>query len=150
MGGGKEKWRKWRLFWRRYWQFFSYCECAVVIGVVSSSTCVTILLQVCGNVLLSVIPWWGVQSVIAGIRLNGTHSFSPRGSLCCILQTFCSICISVQLLALQLLPPFPPLPAGAKPLLLWWSFVLYVTLVWARFASPHVSVEDRNKNERRI
>lgn len=85
MGGGKEKWRKWRLFWRRYWQFFSYCECAVVIGVVSSSTCVTILLQVCGNVLLSVIPWWGCSQSLLGSGWMGLIHSLPEA--CC--AAFC-------------------------------------------------------------
>lgn len=41
---------------RRYSLSFLFCKCVVVIIVVSSSTCATILLQVCSNVLLSVIP----------------------------------------------------------------------------------------------
>lgn len=67
MGGGKEKKRAGidGCFLRKSCSILEEVHtvllvlflCAVMIVVVSSSTCVTILLQVCSNVLLSVIPW---------------------------------------------------------------------------------------------
>lgn len=62
---------------RRYSLSFLFCKCAVVIIVVSSSTCVTILLQVCSNVLLSVIPWWGCsQSLLGSVWMGLIHSLA--------------------------------------------------------------------------
>lgn len=107
-----------------------------MIVVVSSSTCVKILLQVCSNVLLSVIPWWGCSQSLLGSGWMGLIHSLPAAHCAAFCRHFALYTCLSSCWHLSFCRPAPLCQLGKKPLLLYRSIVLYLMLVWAKFASP--------------
>lgn len=136
---------------RRYSLFFLFFKCVVVIIVVSSSTCVTILLQVCSNVLLSVIPWWGCSQSLLGSGWMGLIHSLPAAR-CTAFFFFLDI-----LLYRHVCPAAGTSVFAAPPTFASWGKASTTVMVLCSILhvgvsqvclSTLVSVEDWNKNER--